>query len=274
MASRRIENTAPTPPEPEVPATQNRYQLPASADIAGREVSEIPFTPGERQTEAFKSQFAPIGEGRTIATTPYYAGGQVFDKYMYTGQALVNARGAIERKPYDPDSEAYVELAKMPFKDRQDFLEQLRIRGLYGNSKPSSTGLDGQDLSAMGTFQLYANSIGRTADAALIQLAGDIPSIDGAGGTRNFRYTPKADLRASFREVFRQQTGTTAPKEMVDQFVERYRAVEKREAAGGEAAPTVQTVAERSIQADASSDQKAYSFAKMAMMFERLLRSA
>jgi hypothetical protein len=274
MASSRIAVNEPNPPEPDAPAQASRYALPASTDIPAREVSNIPFTPQQRGSEAFKSQFTPVGEGKTVATTPYFAGGQVFDRYMYSGQALVNGRGAIERKPYDPNTEAYPELVKMPFKDRQDFLEMLRQRGLYGNSKPSSTGLDKKDISAMGTFQLYANSIGRTADAALIQLASDVPSITGAGGAQRFRYTAKSDLRASFREVYRQQTGTTAPKELVDQFVDRYRALEKQEAAGGEAAPTVQTVAERSVSANAGADEKAYGFAKMAMMFERLLRSA
>lgn len=167
----------------------------------------------------------------------------------YVGLNLIDANGAIARAQYqDTDDEAYSELARKTPAERKAFLNTLQKYGVYGNSKPSWTGLGTQDFSAVREAMLFANSEGVTLDVALSLLGTKVGPAPSSGGAR-IRTTPKEDLRAVFRQVSSQTLGRRLSDAEVDKFVKAYNRMEVAEARGGEAAPSVQAAAMEQIEA-------------------------
>jgi hypothetical protein len=197
--------------------------------------------------------FTP-GEGDVVSTTPVsptettsarareIAGPTSFG---YVGQNLVDSRGIITRGQYDPSKEAYAELAKMDLVERQAFLNSLAARGLYGSGRPSPTGFDSKDFSAMGDFLRYANSQGVTSDVAYSQF---LTTFKGGGGGKAIRTTPKQDTRAIFRTVSSTILGRQLPPEVIEKFVKAFEGQEITEARGGPKAPSIANAAEAQIE--------------------------
>ena len=164
--------------------------------------------------------------------------------FGYIGQNLVDSRGIITRGQYDPSKEAYSELAKMDLVERQAFLNSLAARGLYGKGKPSPTGFDSKDFSAMGDFLRFANSQGVTSDVAYSQF---LTTFKGSGG-RRVRTTAKEDIRAVFKDATRKMLGRDVSNDEIEKFVKAYEGKEITEGTGGVKAPSLQTAAELQVE--------------------------
>lgn len=208
---------------PPIGSTGGGYALTPSTKLNPRQVANV--SPAEGLTVE-QSDFTPEG---------------------YVGLNLVDRNGAIARGQYN-DDEAYTELAKMNPTERRQFLNTLQKFGVYGSSRPSSTGFSSQDFSAVREAMLYANAKGVTLDVALSLLATEVKPVGSGGGAR-IRTTPKEDLRAVFRQVSSQTLGRRLSDAEVEKFVKAYNRMEVTEAQGGEAAPSVQTAAMEQIEA-------------------------
>ena len=187
--------------------------------------------------------------------------------FGYVGQNLVDSRGIITRGQYDPSSEAYSELAKMDLAERQAFLNSLAARGLYGSSKPSPTGFDSKDFSAMGDFLRFANSQGVTSDVAYNQF---LTTFKASGGGKRIRTTAKEDIRSVFRSVTRQVLGRELPADAIEKFVKAYEGKEITEGQGGAQAPSLQTAAEAEVEQQYGAEADAV---RMASLFDILDKS-
>lgn len=196
---------------------------------------------------------------RKIADKPPAEGVSVvekdFTKEGYTGQNLVDSRGVIARGQYTED-EAYSELAKLPLAERRALQNLLYSVGAYGSSKPSRSGFNSSDFSAMREAMLYANAKGVTLDVATAMMASELGGV-GAGGGQRIRTTPKQDLQAVFRQASGQILGRRLSDAEVEKFVKAYNRMEVSEATGGAAAPSVQTAAMQAVEAAAPDEAAA-----------------
>lgn len=206
-----------------------------------------------------------VAEGVTVAETEYTPQG-------YTGQNLVNKDGVLVRGQYSED-EAFSEIARFGTPaERSAVLNRLAALGLYGNSKPSSTGTMSRDISAVKNAMLYANAEGVTLDVALNLMAAD-PNIKAkvAGGAR-VRTTAKQDLR----QVFKQAAGSVLGRQLsdaeVEKFVRSYNAMEVSEAMGGAAAPTAQTAALEAVEASNPEEAGAMKMLGYADVIDQLMK--
>lgn len=206
-----------------------------------------------------------VAEGVTVAQTEYTPQG-------YVGQNLVNKDGVLVRGQYSED-EAFSEIARFGTPaERLAVLNRLAALGLYGNSKPSSTGTMSRDISAVKNAMLYANAEGVTLDVALNLMAAD-PNIKAkvAGGAR-VRTTAKQDLR----QVFKQAAGSVLGRQLsdaeVEKFVRSYNAMEVSEAMGGAAAPTAQTAAMQAVEASNPEEAGAMKMLGYADVIDQLMR--
>lgn len=206
-----------------------------------------------------------VAEGVTVAKTEYTPQG-------YTGQNLVNKDGVLVRGQYSED-EAFSEIARFGTPaERSAVLNRLAALGLYGNSKPSSTGTMSRDISAVKNAMLYANAEGVTLDVALNLMAAD-PNIKAkvAGGAR-VRTTAKQDLR----QVFKQAAGSVLGRQLsdaeVEKFVRSYNAMEVSEAMGGAAVPTAQTAALEAVEASNPEEAGAMKMLGYADVIDQLMK--
>lgn len=207
-----------------------------------------------REVKGVAMQGFTPGEGDIVSTTPVsttettsarareIAGPTSFG---YVGQNLVDSRGIITRGQYDPSKEAYSELAKMDLAERQAFLNSLAARGLYGSGKPSPTGFDSKDFSAMGDFLRFANSQGVTSDVAYSQF---LTTFKATGGGKRIRTTAKEDIRAVFKDATRKMLGRDVTNDEIEKFVRAYEGKEITEGQGGVQAPSLQTAAEMQVE--------------------------
>lgn len=206
-----------------------------------------------------------VAEGVTVAETEYTPQG-------YTGQNLVNKDGVLVRGQYSED-EAFSEIARFGTPaERSAVLNRLAALGLYGNSRPSSTGTMSRDISAVKNAMLYANAEGVTLDVALNLMAAD-PNIKAkvAGGAR-VRTTAKQDLR----QVFKQAAGSVLGRQLsdaeVEKFVRSYNAMEVSEAMGGAAVPTAQTAALEAVEASNPEEAGAMKMLGYADVIDQLMK--
>ena len=163
--------------------------------------------------------------------------------FGYLGQNLVNSQGVMARPQYDASGEAYSELARLNTADRIGFLSTLATRGLYGKSgKPSATGFDSGDLSAMSEFLRFANSQGVTVDVAYNQFLAQIKPVQGVG--KVVRPDAKQDLDSAVDTVFRQFMARDATPEEKAAFRQMAFKQKSAEAYGGAKAPNIGVAAE------------------------------
>lgn len=207
-----------------------------------------------------------VGEGVTPPTL------QEQTPQGYIGQNLVNKDGVLVRGQYSED-EAFSEIARFGTPtERSAVLNRLAALGLYGKSKPSSTGMMSRDISAVKNAMLYANAEGVTLDVALNLMAAD-PNIKAkvAAGAR-VRTTAKQDLR----QVFKQAAGSVLGRQLsdaeVEKFVRSYNAMEVSEARGGAAAPTAQTAALEAVEASNPEEAGAMKMLGFADVIDQLMK--
>ena len=186
--------------------------------------------------------------------------------FGYIGQSLVDSRGIITRGQYDPSKEAYSELAKMDLAERQAFLNSLAARGLYGSGKPSPTGFDSKDFSAMADFLHFANVQGVTVDVAYSEFL----TMFKAKGGKRIRTTAKEDIRAVFKDATRKMLGRDVSNDMIEKFVRAYEGKEITEGQGGVKAPSLQTAAEMQVEQQYGAEADAV---RMASLFDILDKS-
>lgn len=235
------------------PPSASGSGLPAETPLPPRRVdvkAEVPSTLGVKPTD-----FTPAG---------------------YVGQALVNDKGVIVRGQYSED-EAYGALVSefQSPAERRAFLNSLAAVGVYGNSRPSSTGFSTRDLGAVKQAMLYANANGVTLGVAARLMAVD-PQIQkqiaaGGAGTR-IRTTPRDDLRAVFRQATGQVLGRQLSDAEIDKFIRSYNQAEVAEARGGAAAPSVQTAALQAAEAAAPDEAAAMGALQLTQLMENALK--
>jgi hypothetical protein len=189
--------------------------------------------------------------------------------FGYVGQNLVDGNGTLVRGQYDPSGEAYSELAKMPLAERLSFLNSLQARGLYGSSRPSTTGFDTKDFSAMSEFLRFANAQGVTADVAQTQLLTMFPA---SGGGRAIRTTAKADIRSVFKNTTRQLLGRDLSPDEIEKFVKAYEGKEIAQATGGVKAPSLQTAAEVAVQQQHGGEAQAMGMANLMDILDKKIK--
>jgi hypothetical protein len=171
-----------------------------------------------------------------------------FTKQGYIGQNLVNSRGEIARPQYSGD-EAMSELAKLPLAERRKLQNDLYAVGAYGRSKPSATGLNSADLSAIRQAMYTANAEGVTLDVAVGLMASKYGGSAGGGAGTRIRTTPKQDVSAVFRKVSGELLGRRLSDAEINKFVKAYNRMETAEAMGGAIAPSVEGAAIAQIEA-------------------------
>ena len=199
-----------------------------------------------------KGAVQTVGQPAKEDILPSSTGG---NEFLYVGQNLVNKDGVISRGQYGED-EAYSELAKLSLAERRSFQNLLYSVGAYGNTKPSRSGFNSADFSAMREAMLYANSKGVTLDVAVNMMAAELGTAAPGGGAR-IRTTPKQDLAAVFRQASGQILGRRLSDAEVEKFVKAYTRMEVGEAMGGAAAPSVQTAAQMAVEAAAPDEAAA-----------------
>lgn len=219
------------------------------------------LTPGTRLSPRQVSDMTPA-EGLVFSP-------EDFTQEGYVGLNLVDGAGRIARGQYS-DDEAYTELAKLSAPERRVFLNTLKQYGVYGSSRPSSTGFGSQDFSAMREAMLYANAKGVTLDVALSLLANEAQPVGGSGV--RIRTTPKEDLRAVFRQVSSQTLGRRLSDAEVEKFVKAYNRMEVAEATGGPAAPSVQVAAMEQIEASNPDEAAAMGALQLTDIIDRAIK--
>jgi hypothetical protein len=187
----------------------------------------------------------------------------------YVGQGLVDKTGTIVRGQYG--NEAYAQLAEFKsVAERKNFLERLRQVGLYGNSKPSPTGFDTVDLSAMQNALDWANWRGYTIDVAATMMAKELGTV--ANGGNRIRTTAKEDLRA----VFKQAAGTVLGRQLsdseIEKFIKSYNQKEMVEGGGGAVAPSASVAAEQAVMSAAPDEAKAMGALNLTNIFDSVIK--
>jgi hypothetical protein len=210
------------------------------------------------------SQNIPKPQAADIITEGAEAG-----TFKYTGQALVDRNGSLARGQYSED-EAYSELATMTPAARKAFLNRLQSIGIYGSSKPSATGFDTRDLSAMRDAIRYANSKGVTLDVAATLMASEFPRVS---TTKSIRYSPKQDLRAVFKKTAQELLGRNLPDAEVERFVKAYQGMEKTEQLGGAAAPSAGVAAEQQVMRRQGVEADAVGALKLTQIMDQMIKA-
>lgn len=215
---------------------------------------------------------APGAGGRAFASEQAQYITSITDNqnmFVYTGPDLVDRAGIVQRKRYEP-TEAYAELVRLG-PSRGALLNRLYALGVYGNAKPSQSGLEDKDLNAMAQLLDAANEYGRTYDVALELATVEMGKKRTGGGVR-FRPTPKQDLRTVFKNVSQQVLGRDMSDAEADRFVRSYQAAERREAYGGERAPDIEVMAQETIQEVAPEETAAMGALGLASAFDDFVK--
>lgn len=231
-------------------STLDLSTLPPVGNIGGGGYTLLPDVKLPKRT--VKGAVQTVGQPDPKDILPSTTGG---NEFIYIGQNLVNSQGLIARGQYTED-EAYSELAKLPLAERRALQNLLYSVGAYGSSKPSRSGFNSSDFSAMREAMLYANAKGVTLDVATAMMASELGGV-GAGGGQRIRTTPKQDLQAVFRQASGQILGRRLSDAEVEKFVKAYNRMEVSEATGGAAAPSVQTAAMQAVEAAAPDEAAA-----------------
>jgi hypothetical protein len=230
-------------------STLDLSSLPPVGNIGGGGYTLLPDVQLPKRTVKGVSQ--TLGQPNQRDILPSTTSG---NEFIYVGQNLVNSKGILVRGQYTED-EAYSELAKLPLAERRALQNLLYSVGAYGSSKPSRSGFNSSDFSAMREAMLYANSKGVTLDVATAMMASEIGGV--AGGGQRIRTTPKQDLQAVFRQASGQILGRRLSDAEVEKFVKAYNRMEVTDAMGGAAAPSVQTAATQAVEAAAPDEAAA-----------------
>lgn len=200
-----------------------------------------------------------------------------FTAQGYVGQGLVDERGDIVRGQYSSD-EAYNELAALgTAAERGAFLNILAANGVYGNSRPTTTGFASSDLSAMQEIMRYANYRGVTVKVAARLMAAD-PNVQQwrktqvAGGGARVRTTAREDLRSVFKSATARVLGRDLSDAELERFIQSYNAAEVRQAMGGAMAPSASTAATMAAETAAPEEAGAMKMLDYANVVDQLMK--
>jgi len=184
--------------------------------------------------------------------------------YSYAGQNLVNSSGQIARTQYDTTKETATELSSLAPTDRMALLTDLYQRGMYdGKLKPSATGLDPRDFTAMRELLSASNEYGYEWRTALGFIRQDYP-IRSTGSVR--RATPKQDLQKLIQAEAVQETGRRFTAEIVKGLVNQ---IQAREMAGD--TTSTQTMTEAAVAGNDPAARQAHKFTQVADLFRSMM---
>ena len=203
-----------------------------------------------------------VAAGLVIPETDYTPQG-------YVGQNLVDKNGTIARGQYG--NEAYAQLAE--FKSvsaRTNFLNRLQQVGLYGNSKPSGSGFESRDLSAMQDALSWANWRGYTIDVAATMMATELPKV--ANTANRVRTTAKEDLRSVFKTAAGTILGRQLSDKEIEKFVKSYNQKEINEARGGAFAPSASVAAQEAVTSAAPDEAQAMGALSLTNIFDSVIK--
>ena len=194
--------------------------------------------------------------------------------YNYTGPQLVDVDGVISRGQYDPN-EAYGLLASLPRAERIALQAELFSRGLYDNSKPSLSGFDTQDITAMKQFLLYANRTGRTVDRGILSpamavLRQEYPVVSRSGGVRD-RLTSVEDVQDVLKQESLRLLGRPLTAKEAREAVGYVHAVQTKKQIAGADVPQLGLLAETAVGRGRETEMQVQGAARMAQILESLL---
>ena len=175
---------------------------------------------------------------------------------LYKGSYLVDDRGLIARKPYDPNKDVEGELYAMDDATRATVQSLLYSRGFYGSSKPSRTGTMSADRTAFKEFLNYANSEGYTWKPLLAKVS-SMPMVQGMGGGSRYRVSAPEDITEYLRQASLEKLGRTMSKEDVDKAIAAIQQVERTK---GPDAPAMQVAATQQVSAADPNREKSVRF--------------
>lgn len=175
---------------------------------------------------------------------------------LYKGSYLVDDRGLIARKPYDPNKDVEGELYAMDDATRATVQSLLYSRGFYGSSKPSRTGTMSADRTAFKEFLNYANSEGYTWKPLLAKVS-SMPMVQGMGGGSRYRVSAPEDITEYLRQASLEKLGRTMSKDDVDKAIA---AIQQTERTKGPDAPAMQVAAAQQVSAADPDREKSVRF--------------
>ena len=176
---------------------------------------------------------------------------------QYNGAYLVDDRGLIARKPYDPNKDVETEMYGLMADDnlRSTVQSLLYSRGFYGSSKPSARGTLSVDRTAFKEFLNYANSEGYTWKPLLAKISA-MPMVKGLGGTK-YRVSAPEDITEYLRQASLEKLGRTMSKEDVDKAIAAIQQVERTK---GPDAPAMSVAAAQQVSAADPDREKSVRF--------------
>ena len=177
---------------------------------------------------------------------------------QYQGSYLVDDRGLIARKPYDPNKDVETEMYGMLADDKLRLTVQslLYSRGFYGSSKPSQAGTLSVDRSAFKEFLNYANSEGYTWKPLLAKISA-MPMVKGLGGGSKYRVSAPEDITEYLRQASLEKLGRTMSKADVDKAIA---AIQQTERTKGPDAPAISVAAAQQVSAADPNREKSVRF--------------
>lgn len=249
---------------PMVSVGADSFTLPSTYQFPARQV--LPSTQALVGTAA---GYEPDFFKPTIGPTPV---GQ--DKFLlYTGPRLVNERGVVTRSQYDPD-EAYGLLASMKKAERMALQSELYSRGLYDGSRPSSSGFDSQDITAMKQYLLLANRYGVTAESlsspALAYLRSEYQTVERSGGPR-VRVSSKEDINEVLRGESLRLLGRALTPAEVREAVSYVQQTQAQKQMVGQDVPALSTLTGMAVGEGRQREVQVQGAARAAAVLERLL---
>ena len=177
---------------------------------------------------------------------------------QYNGSYLVDDRGLIARKPYDPNKDVETEMYGLMADDNLRLTVQslLYSRGFYGSSKPSARGTLSVDRTAFKEFLNYANSEGYTWKPLLAKISA-MPMVKGLGGGAKYRVSAPEDITEYLRKSSLEKLGRTMSKEDVDKAIA---AIQQTERTKGPDAPALSVAAAQQVSAADPNREKSVRF--------------
>ena len=169
---------------------------------------------------------------------------------------------------------AWAYLRSLSLKARMDFLTTLYNKGFGSSSKPTGSGLEGDDIARATSFIAFY-----TAESVANGKQGGFKNQDEAyeaikkwktqGRSTASTYTNKLDVASLFTQVAQRDLGRAPTDKEVAAFQAAYRSME----AGGNA-PNIQSAAESQLATQNTAEVEATSFADYATAFQDMLRGA
>jgi len=169
-------------------------------------------------------------------------------RFEYKGSLLVDEKNRLARPQYDVRSEPLGLLRQITEPaDRRTILSTLYQKGFYTSGKPSINGFSAADQNAMANLLEYANSMGRTYNVALLEVA-TLENERGLGGAASVRVTAKEDVREYANRDALELLGRTLSRQEFRSVLQQVYAQERGAAGRGEQQATLGTLTSQAVQ--------------------------